>query len=79
MSEQKYIHVRVTTGSKKESVEKSKNKYFISVKEKAKRGEANKKVKELLAKQLNCTPKQLRLIKGATTPSKTYLSVNNKY
>ena len=49
--------------------------FYIEVKEKAQRNEANARVKQLLANELGCSSKALRLIKGATTASKTYLLV----
>jgi uncharacterized protein YggU (UPF0235/DUF167 family) len=76
MYEDTYIHVRVTTQAKKECVEKKKDTYFISVKEKPKEGKANKRIKELLAETLACNQKALLLVKGGTTPSKTFLFIN---
>lgn len=78
MHEGIYIHVRVTTNAKKESIQGNKNMYRIVVKEKAQQGHANTRVKELLSETLGCSAKQLRLIKGATTPSKTYLLINKQ-
>lgn len=78
MDEKNYIHVRVTTNAKKETVQKKQQGvFFITVKEKAKERKANKRVHELLARSLGCVPQQLRMIKGATTPSKTYLFINS--
>ena len=71
-SERKYLHVRVLTNRKKETLEQKNGTYYISVKEKAERGQANKRIKELLANELECIPNQFRLIKGAHSPSKTY-------
>ena len=72
MNERKYIHARVVTNSKKETVAEKKGTFHITVKEKAERGLANKRVRELLASKLCCSSKQLRLIKGARSPAKTY-------
>lgn len=75
-----YIHVRVKTNTRKETIEKKdaqpNSTYIISVKEKAEKGQANRRIKELLAQTIGCNLKNLRLIKGATTPSKTYLLIN---
>lgn len=76
MDDKKYIHVRAKTKAKKEEVKLKKGKYFISVKEKAERGKANAKILQLLANKLQCNPKNLRMIKGGTKTSKTYLLVN---
>ena len=75
---EKYIRVRVKTKAKHETIKKKKGVYYIEVKEKAERGEANKKIPEILAKEINCNPKRLRLVKGAKTTSKTYLLANTK-
>lgn len=79
MEEAKYIHVRVTTNAKKEVVQKKKNIYIVTVKEKAKEGRANKRVRELLSHTFGCSPQHLRMVKGATTPSKTYLLTNQHH
>ncbi len=76
MNETEYIRVRVTTNAKKETLHKNRDMFFITVKEKAKEGKANKRVRELLSQTLGCRPQQLRMVKGATTPSKTYLFIN---
>ena len=73
MKEQTYVRVRVITQAKKEHVEKRKDVYHVSVKEKPLKGNANMKIRQLIAKEIGCKEKQLRLIKGHTTPSKTYL------
>jgi uncharacterized protein YggU (UPF0235/DUF167 family) len=66
--------VRVKTGARKEKVTQEKEDlWHIEVREKAERGEANKQVRALLARELDCLPKELRLIKGQTQPSKTFL------
>lgn len=76
MTETAYIQVRVTTKARAESIEYKNKKYFVTVKEKAERGLANARVKQLLAQELQCNPQSLRLVKGGTTPSKTYLLSN---
>jgi uncharacterized protein YggU (UPF0235/DUF167 family) len=78
MKDGTYIRVRVTTGAKKQTVLKQKDVYHISVKEKPERGSANEKVRSVLARELGEHVQNLSLIKGHTTPSKTYLLHNNK-
>ena len=73
MNESTYIHVRVTVNARKDRIEESNGKFFVTVKEKAEKGLANAKVKKLLATRIGCSSKSLRLIKGAKTSSKTYL------
>lgn len=66
-----YIHIKVTTGAKKESVKKLKADYLaISVREPAKRNLANIRVLELVAKHFNLPPNKARLISGHRSPSK---------
>jgi len=75
--ERKYIHVRVLTRAKKEGITEKKGAFHVSVKEKAERGLANKRVKELLAQAIGCSIKSLRIIKGSQSPSKTYQLLSN--
>lgn len=71
-----YVKVRVRTGCRREQVEHMKDLWKIEVRERAERGEANRRVKELLALHLRVPDRALRLIKGATSPSKLYLLTN---
>lgn len=78
--EKTYIHARVTTRAKKESISQVKpGTYTIKVREKAERGQANKRVRELLAFTLTLSTKNIRLVKGATSPSKLFLVTNNTH
>ncbi|HAO64634.1 TPA: hypothetical protein DCQ44_01485 [Candidatus Taylorbacteria bacterium] len=66
-----YVKVRVISGSKKEEVIVEKPNYFkIFVHEKAKQNLANKRILEIIAKQYNVLPKQVRIINGHHSPSK---------
>jgi uncharacterized protein YggU (UPF0235/DUF167 family) len=71
-----YIKVKVQAGSKKELViKKTVDTYNISVKEKAERNMANKKVIEIMANLLGLSIKDIRIISGHQSPSKI-LSIN---
>jgi uncharacterized protein YggU (UPF0235/DUF167 family) len=71
-----YIKVRVQAGSKKEEIrKKNKDTYLISVKEKAERNLANKRVCEIMAKEFGISEKNIRIISGHQSPSKI-LSIN---
>lgn len=60
-----YIKVRVKPGMKKEEfLEKSKNYFEISVKEKAKMNMANKRVLCILAKYFNVPINKVRIVNG---------------
>jgi uncharacterized protein YggU (UPF0235/DUF167 family) len=71
-----YIKVRVEAGSKKESIKKkNKDTYIVSVREKAERNMANKRVCEIIASLFNISVKGIRIISGHQSPSKI-LSIN---
>ena len=65
-----YIHVRVKAGAKKEMVvRKSPDHFLISLREKAERGEANRRVTEIMH-NIFSTP--VRMVSGHTSPSKLF-------
>lgn len=66
-----YIRVRVTPGSKKETVRKVREaEYEMSVKEKAERNMANRRVIELAAREFRLPPRAVRIVNGHRSPSK---------
>ena len=66
-----YIKVRVNASAKKEKIEKkTKDTYYISVKEKAERNMANRRVCEIAANLLEVPVKSVRIISGHQSPSK---------
>lgn len=66
-----YIHAKVTAGAKKESLkQKNKDHFLISVKEKAERNLANKRVIELVAEYFKVPVPSVRIINGHKNPSK---------
>ncbi|MDP3956109.1 MAG: DUF167 domain-containing protein [bacterium] len=73
MSTKMYIKVRVVAGSKLESFEqKSDDTFFLTVKEKAKQGLANARVRQLLATNIGVPISCVRLVSGHTSPSKIF-------
>lgn len=71
-----YIKVKVEAGAKKEVVtKKGKDSYIVSVKEKALRNQANKRICEIVASLFNVSTKSVRIINGHQSPSKL-LSIN---
>ncbi len=73
-----YIKAIVTTGAKAESIkEKSANTFLISVKEKAERNMANKKVIEILAEHFKISTKNIRIINGHQHPHKLLVVEGN--
>jgi len=71
-----YIKIRVQAGAKKELLfKKSSDTYNISVKEKAERNMANKRVIEIIANLFNIPVKNIKIISGHQSPSKI-LSIN---
>ncbi len=70
-----HIKVKVKTDSKKESVtKKAPDSYIISVKEPAERGQANKRVVELLRNNFKGY-NEIKIISGHHSPSKI-ISIN---
>lgn len=68
-----YIRVNAIAGAKKEKIQRvSEDRYEISVKEPAERNMANKRIKELLAVELNVSEGSLRMISGHTSPHKIF-------
>ena len=66
-----YIHVKVTTGAKKEKFTlKSKDHFVASVQEKAERNMANTRVLELVAEHFGVPVKKVRIVNGHHHPSK---------
>lgn len=69
-----YIKVKVLASAKKEEIKKkSDTNYFISVKEKAERNMANKRVCEIMASLFGVTTKSVRIVNGHQSPSKMFL------
>jgi uncharacterized protein YggU (UPF0235/DUF167 family) len=68
-----FIKVKVFAGSKNESVAKiAGDKLEIKVIEKAKMGQANNRVRELLARYFGVAEGKVRLIKGGRKPNKIF-------
>ena len=66
-----YIKVKVIAGSKKEEIKKNKvDSYQISVKEKAERNLANRRICEIVASMYKVKPGKVRIISGHQSPSK---------
>jgi len=71
-----YIKVKVQAGAKKEDLkQKNKDTYIISVKEKAERNMANKRVCALMASLFDVSVRNVRIVNGHQSPSKM-LSIN---
>ena len=73
-----FLKVKVFPNSKKEEIiKKSEDEFEIKVKEKAEKGKANKRVKEVLAKYLNISEEKLILISGAKQRNKIFKIISN--
>lgn len=71
-----YIKVKVQANAKRENIrKKSSDSYIISIKEKAERNLANKKICEIMASLFGVSTKNVRIISGHQSPSKI-LSIN---
>jgi hypothetical protein len=66
-----YIKVKVTAGAKKEKLERISSDHFeVSVKEKAERNMANRRVIELIANFFEVPEGKIRIINGHHSPGK---------
>ena len=66
-----YIKVQVVAGAKKELVTKrGPDSYDISVREPAERNLANRRVLELVARELGLSVGKVRIVSGHHSPSK---------
>ena len=66
-----YIKVHVVAGAKKELLKrKTADSYDISVREPAERNMANKRVLELVARELKVAVEKSRIVSGHHSPSK---------
>lgn len=66
-----YVKVRVIVGAKEEKIiRKSDDHFNISVKEKAKANEANRRIKEILVSEFETG--DVRLVSGHHSPSKIF-------
>lgn len=66
-----YIHVKVTTGVRKEDFkQKSEDHFEVSVKEKAERNIANTRVLLLVASHFGVPVNKVRIVNGHRHPSK---------
>lgn len=75
-SEPCYVRVKVQPNARKERILKAGDRYEINVKERAQAGQATKRTRELLAEVFGCRPKDLTLVAGATSQTKTFLLGN---
>lgn len=66
------VRVVVAPGARRERIEEVKpNVFSISVREKAERGEANERVRILLARHFHTIPKSVRILSGHRGKNKT--------
>ena len=67
------IKVKVFVGEKKETItKKAEDSYVVKVKAKAERGEANARVREILAGVFKVPEGKIKLIKGGRQPNKIF-------
>lgn len=72
-----YVHVKVTVGARGENVVETKPGYFeVSVREKAERNLANKKVLDLVAEHFQVPVHNVRIVNGHRHPSKLLVVEN---
>lgn len=72
-----YIHIKVTTGAKKEEfIQRDENHFLVSVHEPAEHNLANIRILKIIALHFNVPKSYVRIISGHHSPSKL-LSIKN--
>ncbi len=67
------VRVRVFPGMRKETIEQvDRTTFVMKLKEKAERGAANRRVREVLAEEFQVPLLHVRLKTGAQSPSKSF-------
>ena len=70
----KVFNVKVHAGARKEDIKKIKgDRYEIWVKDPAKNGAANRRLREMVADLARVSLSSVRLTKGGKSPSKTFV------
>lgn len=68
-----FIKVKCHPGSKKESINKKDEETLeVFVKEKPERGEANKRVLEILSEHFKVSFRKIKIVKGAKSQNKIF-------
>lgn len=68
-----HVRVAVKSSARRESLEETKkNTFSITVREKAERGEANDRVRALLARHFRIPVSAIRFVSGARSTKKTF-------
>lgn len=74
-----YIKVHVYPGMKREKITKiSDNQYELILKEPAERNLANKRALEIVAEQLDVSPRRVKQVTGHRSPSKIFEILKDK-
>lgn len=74
-----YLKIKVTPKNKKESVErKAPDEFVIMVREDTKHNQANRRVLEILARELAVEIRDLKLLTGATSRNKIIELIDRK-
>ena len=72
MSERRRLKVRVTTGTRSESIREVDGVLVVGVREKPERGEANERVRALIARFFHVAPQKVLLVNGHTRKNKIF-------
>ncbi len=70
---QVYIHVYAMPGAKKEKVVRKGDSFTIAVREPAERNLANKRIRDIVASELDIPPGKARLTKGHRSSKKMFV------
>jgi uncharacterized protein YggU (UPF0235/DUF167 family) len=72
LQREEVFYVHATPGAKRERVARDGNTFLVSVKEKAERNLANKRIRDIVASELDVPPARVRLLKGHRSPKKIF-------
>ena len=69
-----YVRVKAIPRAKQESIkkEKGKDRFLVSVREKAEENRANERIREILAHEFHISVGKVRLISGHHSPTKMF-------
>ena len=68
-----YIHVYATPGAKREKVEREGDSFTIAVKEPAEKNLANKRIREIIASELDIPTNKAKLLRGHRAQKKMFV------
>lgn len=72
LPKEEFFYVLATPDAKREKVTRDGNTFVVSVKEPAERNLANKRIRDIVASELDVPPARARLLKGHRSQKKLF-------